>query len=353
MPKIQVLNPLTYQGWNDLVVSTEPFSFFHSKSWAEVICESYNHKPYYFLLSDNNRKIALAPMIEIRSHLTGKRGVSLPFTDHCEPIYSEERYFADLLQYILCVGRKSGWKYVEIRGGAKVLKNVRPTASFFAHTLGLDRNVEKLFLNFRSSTRRNIGKAVREGVECKISRSLASVREFYRLNCSTRKMHGLPPQPFYFFNNIYNYVIAKKLGIVLLAFYGEKVIAGAIYFQFKDSVVYKYGASDKTFQHLRPNNLVMWKAIKWHAQKGYRLFDMGISEPNNLGLIRFKNGWGTKSHKVSYYRYYLKENSFVRSNSNTYSNIHADIHSPYRKFFSKMPLFALKTIGVMAYRHMG
>ena len=58
MSHIQVLNPITYQGWNDLIISNKLFSFFHSKSWAQVICESYNYKPFYFLLSDKNRKIA-------------------------------------------------------------------------------------------------------------------------------------------------------------------------------------------------------------------------------------------------------------------------------------------------------
>ena len=141
MPNIQILNPITHPSWDDLVIPKQPFSFFYSKSWAEVICKSYNYKPYYFLLSDENKKIALAPMIEIRSHLTGKRGVSLPFTDHCEPIFSEERYFTYLLKHIINVGEKSGWKYIEIRGGEKLFKNALPSSCFYAHTLDLNANV--------------------------------------------------------------------------------------------------------------------------------------------------------------------------------------------------------------------
>ena len=148
-------------------------------------------------------------------------------------------------------------------------------------------------------------------------------------------------------------MIAKSLGTVVLASYKKNVIAGAIYFQYKDTVIYKYGASDKIYQHLRGNNLVMWKAIKWYAQNGYKLIDMGITEPNNKGLIQFKNGWGAQKRKIAYYRYDLKKNDFVKKNSDIYSGIHSDIHSFYRKLFSKMPLPLLKIVSTLAYKHVG
>src|SRR4030066_163040 len=47
--------------------------------------------------------------------------------------------------------------------------------------------------------KRNIKKSEREGVEVKILNSLESLNEFYKLNCITRKKHGLPPQPYNFF----------------------------------------------------------------------------------------------------------------------------------------------------------
>lgn len=351
--KIKIINPISSYGWDNLITSNHHYSFFHSRSWAEVICRSYDYKPCYFLFSDRDKPVGLIPMIEIKSILTGKRGVSLPFTDCCDPIFSDQKYFAESLNKIIAFGEKSGWKYIEIKGGKNLFKNTQQASYFYGHTLTLDMNVDKLLSGFRSSTRRNIKKAAREGVECKISSSFKAVQEFYRLNCITRKMHGLPAQPFSFFKHIYDYVINKANGIVVLAVYRNRIISGSLFFHFRDSAVYKYGASDKAFQFLRANNAVMWSAIKFYAQNGYRLFDMGISEPNNSGLIQFKNGWGGRKHEVNYYRYNFREKGFTSDSSDTYSNMHSDIRSCYRKVFSKMPIFVLKVAGLLAYRHIG
>jgi len=50
--------------------------------------------------------------------------------------------------------------------------------------------------------------------------------------------------------------------MVVLASFDQENVAGAIYFHLGEKAVFKYGASDKKFQHLRANNLVMWEAIK-------------------------------------------------------------------------------------------
>jgi lipid II:glycine glycyltransferase (peptidoglycan interpeptide bridge formation enzyme) len=182
-------------------------------------------------------------------------------------------------------------------------------------------------------------------VETNIYTSVESVREFYRLNCLTRREHGLPPQPYYFFKKIYEHIISKNLGIVVLAEYKNKNIAGAVYFHFGDKAIYKYGASEKKYQHLRANNLVMWKAIKWHSQNGYKSFCFGRTEPENKGLKQFKSGWGAKESRIFYYIYDLSKGAFVQ-NSSRVTGFH-------NKIFSHMPIPLLKMSGSLLYKHMG
>jgi len=40
---------------------------------------------------------------------------------------------------------------------------------------------------------------------------------------------------------------------------GRNSVAGAIFFHSGGQAIYKFGASDETFQHFRGNNLVMWE----------------------------------------------------------------------------------------------
>jgi len=67
----------------------------------------------------------------------------------------------------------------------------------------------------------------------------------------------------------------------------------------------KYGASEKAYHHLRPNNLIMWEAIKWCAQNGFKTFSLGRTEPENEGLLQFKQGWGTTEKIIKEIGYFL------------------------------------------------
>ena len=72
----------------------------------------------------------------------------------------------------------------------------------------------------------------------------------------------------------------------------RRPIAASVYFHFGKAAIYKYGASDKRYQHLRPNNLVMWEAIRWCIQDGYTSLSLGRTDLDDEGLRQFKNGLG-------------------------------------------------------------
>ena len=81
---IDIVNPIDYQGWDDLLISTTGCTFFHTSAWAKVLSETYHYDPVYFTVFDSDRLIGLIPMMKIKSMFTGRRGVSLPFSDYCE-----------------------------------------------------------------------------------------------------------------------------------------------------------------------------------------------------------------------------------------------------------------------------
>jgi lipid II:glycine glycyltransferase (peptidoglycan interpeptide bridge formation enzyme) len=161
----------------------------------------------------------------------------------------------------------------------------------------------------------------------------------------TRKQHGLPPQPFNFFKKIYNRIISKGFGFVILASINKKNIAGAMYFHFGGRALYKYGASDHQYQHLRANNLVMWEAIKWYSRNGFKSLCFGRTEPENQGLIQFKSGWGTTERQISYYRFDFKKEAFI--------NRQARVTGFQNRIFRNMPIPLLKMVGSILYKHVG
>jgi hypothetical protein len=343
--ELKIINPLKYPGWDDLLLSNQDDCFFHSSSWAKVLCEAYKYEPLYFVMMEDTRLLALVPMMEVKSYLTGCRGVSLPFSDYCEPVAAEKEYFQETMKRLVKHGKKKGWKSIEWRGGEDLLEGSPHSSHYYEHVLNLSQDREKVFSNFHNNTKRNIRKAVWEGVVVKLYRSLESMNEFYRLHCVTRKKHGLPPQPYHYFVKIFEHVVSKNHGWVVLASHDNKNIAGAVFFHFGQKAIYKYGASDETYQHLRANNLIMWKAIKWFSQNGYQNLSFGRTDPENAGLKRFKEGWGTDERIIKYFKYDVVKEAFLHKSP--------QLTEFQKRIFSKMPRFLLRTTGALLYKHMG
>jgi lipid II:glycine glycyltransferase (peptidoglycan interpeptide bridge formation enzyme) len=307
---------------------------------------------------------ALVPIMEVNSVLTGKKGVSLPFTDYCEPIIEEGRDSVDLFRSITEFGRRRGWKYIEFRGGSEFFRNLslRPSAAgpvggvphsssvYVGHTIDLTGGEEKIFANLRDSTRRNIKKAMGQGVTVKITNSPGAIGEFCRLNRMSRKRHGLPPQPSHFFQRIYDHVIGKNNGHIALASHNGQSIAGSVCFHFGGKGIYKYGASDMKFQALRANNLVLWEEIRWLCRNGYESFCFGRTELENEGLQQFKGGWGAAENSIRYFTYDLNRNIFVSNNKYRERRTRNIL---LNRILQRTPIPILNFAGSLLYRHMG
>jgi hypothetical protein len=339
------LNPTLYDNWDELVRKSPGSSFFHTSAWIRVLSESYHYTPVCFVSDDKENPSIIIPLMDVKSILTGRRGVSLPFTDYCEPAISGGIKFKDMLDRIVQYGKRVNWEYIELRGGEKYLNEASPSARFLGYKLDISRGENENYSALKDTFKRNIRKAHTNGVSVEFFDTEKAVKEFYRLNCITRKRHGLPPQPYRFFRKIHKHIISENQGIVALAAHNNRLIAGAVFFHFRDEALYKYGASDMEYQSLRPNNLLMWEAVGWHRERGFKRLSLGRTEIENEGLRQFKLALGAEEYPIFYYRYDLKSGSFVKEPEK--------VSRFQTKVMSKLPVFILKFIGKVYYRHAG
>ena len=287
-------------------------------------------------------------MMGIASWLTGKRGVSLPFTDECAPLCTDANSFNHLFTAAQAHGRARAWKNLEFRGASShfaAQPSYQPSTSFWGHRLTLGPDEPALFSRLDSSTRRAIRKAEQNNLHIEVSTSLAAMETFYRLMCQTRQRHGVPPQPWSFFKNIHQYIIAAGSGCIVLARQAATAVAGAVFLHSGNTALYKFGASDETQQQLRANNLVMWTGIKWHAARNFTSLDFGRTSLDNEGLRRFKQGWGTEEYRIDYSKLDLSTGRYVTAQDRA-SGWHT-------KIFQKMPIPLARLVGAVLYRHIG
>jgi hypothetical protein len=284
--------------------------------------------------------------MEVDSWLTGRRGVTLPFADECGPLASNIGEARSLLEGALQFGRARGWRWFEARGDRALLGVDQASITFYGHSLNLAVGEAILLAGIRSSVRTAIRKAEASGLKVEVTNSLTSVADFYHLYCLTRKRHGLPPQPYRFFKAIHHHILEPGMGFIVLARLHGICVAAAVFFHAAQQALFKYGASDERFQHIRGSNLVMWTAIKWYAQRGIKSLHFGRTSLTNVGLRRFKLGWGSDEYSIEYVRYDFGKGRFVTDTKDAATGWHNSV-------FRATPTWMSRLAGQVLYRHWG
>lgn len=337
-------DPTAYPEWDEWVLSKSDFNFFHTNAWAAVLKESYGYPIHYLGLGGAAPKLRGAlPLMEIRSWLTGKRGVTLPFTDECAPLADSSESCDLLISHALQLARARNWKYFEWRGACPCDPPRTVGLSYFGHRIPLSNNEQEMFRRLDSATQRGVNKARKNGLAIEISTRPDALAKFYDLHGRTRQKHGQPVQPFSFFEAIDHHILSQGKGCIILAAKDNRPLAASIFFHAGKRALYKFGASDERHLSLRGNNLVMWEAMRHYGNAGYDSLDLGRTSRDNEGLRRFKAGWGSEERTIPYYRFDLRRNAFV--------TIQDQAHGFQNAFLRKMPIPALILLGRMLYKH--
>lgn len=71
----------------------------------------------------------------------------------------------------------------------------------------------------------------------------------------------------------------------------------------KDGLYYKFNASAPVHLSLRPNDLLIWEAIKYGQTQGYTHLDFGLSDWDQAGLVRYKRKFASEEKTISFLQY--------------------------------------------------
>jgi hypothetical protein len=341
--RIEFLDPLLQPvEWDRLIESHPDSHVFHGSAWARLLNRTYGHQPVYLAAFTGTRPQAAIPMMEVTSSYTGKRGVTLPFSDFCPPLLfpdsDSERLHASLLE----IGRRRGWKSLLIRGSRDLPSD--GGGSCYLHSIDLSGSEDERLQRCTSSVRRAIRKAQHHGIKIERSTSRQALLTFYRLHSRTRRRHGLPPQPWKFFEGIHREFMVPGNGTIFSATAGPRTIAAAVFLSLKERVLYKYAASDIFSQQVRPNNLLLWEAIRFYSGQGARRLHLGRTDFRDEGLRRFKLGWGSEEELLPYHRYDFSQQSWSVEKP-AGRGIHEAI-------FRHLPLAVNRLAGALLYPHL-
>ncbi len=285
-------------------------SFYYSQAWLNLITNLYGYRIIPLVTTNQaGQTTGFLPLCLIQSPLTGRRLVALPFSDYCPLLASDDEAANALVTQAIDLAQQKKVRYLELRTGpnevlARRTDLVEEGDLYVRWLLPLSTDSDTIWSKLRKPVQHQIKKSRKLGVQVRIAQHREDVEHYYRLHLQTRsKKHGMPAQPAQFFYGLWDNFAANGTMQLLLAEYEGHVIGGMVLLVSGTTLRYAYGASDETYLHLAPNNLLMWTAITWGCGHGCQVLDMGRTARENGGLMEFKRRWGAIQEPLPYYYY--------------------------------------------------
>ena len=340
------VHPVSDPRWAQLVAGHPRASLFHDPRWLLALEQAYGYRALAFTTSPAGTPLRNGLVFcEVTSWLTGRRLVSLPFSDHCEPLSSEPGDLDPLLLEARQEVDAGRFRRVQLRPvNHKPAKatGLREDQAFALHRLDLRPPIETIYRGFhKDCVQRKIRRAERENLQYEDGNSEELLQKFLRLMTMTRRRHGLPPQPARWFRTLMT-AFGRDLKI-RIASKDDVAVASILTISHRRTLVYKYGCSDQAASRFGGTPMLFWRSIQEAKDNGQNELDMGRSDIDDEGLIAFKEHWGASPSTLQYWNYPGRElntsNPWLKRAGETAAAVAPD--------------FVLRAIGSLLYRHMG
>jgi CelD/BcsL family acetyltransferase involved in cellulose biosynthesis len=345
-----MIEPLIFDAddprWLRLIEKDPAATIFHHPAWMEMLSAAYGYRPFVFAIPDRNGQVCAAiPIAEVKNLLKSRRYVALPFTDYCRPLFRDEESFCLLADTLVKQQQAARFSKLEIRSALPAQANIQTYSPFVLHTVPLDSDFTRVAKRANRQQMQNVRKAEKNDVRIVRGTGLAEVRAFYRLHSLNRRKHGVPVQPWNFFQLLTRLLLEQGLGFVLLAHKEDACISGGLFLHWQRTLTYKYSATDNACLNLSPNHLVTWAAMKWGCENGFTTFDFGRAELDDEGLRAYKCRWGADEIPLVY--------SYIPSASGMIARRDGRISTMLKKVIRRSPVWVGQVIGRIMYRYVG
>jgi serine/alanine adding enzyme len=330
--------------WNEYVYNHNNANIYHQLQWKDIIENTFGHKGYYLIATDNGIVRGLIPLFFIKSRLLGRYLISLPFLDRAGIIADNPQIATLLCEAAIDLAQHAQVDFLELRnqGGLNHVDLITATHKV-NFVLSSELTADILW---KKILKKNVKNKVRIAWKNKISVDIGDnaqyINEFYEVYCIHMRYLGTPVYPRNFFLNMLK-EFPNNLKIIL-AKYKTNVIGGKIIIAFKDTLYFIAQYSLREYNEFHPNNLLYWSAIEYASENGYEFCDMGRSNINS-GPFYFKKQWGAEIHPL-YWQYYLHKAKQIPNLSPTNKKYALAI-----AIWKKLPLGLTKAAGPLIAKH--
>ncbi len=278
-----------------------PFeNLFYNYKWLHVLSDCYGFN-FKAVMDSCDTPFMLFSIVE---DIFGKRIISLPFSDYTElcsvPV-------DDIRQGLKSIQNA----YPELPITVKLLGDYDFSQDGFVkirnavcHRIPLVGDVDSIWQRSSHAFRKGVSKALRSGLTFEICNTDEGLDIFYKLLVELRReKYRILPQSKGFYSLVARHFCSSGEGYICVVRMSGKPIASAMVLRSGSMLFDKMGVSDLAFQEYRPNNLLLWEVMKLGQSIGATALDMGLTQVDNDGLIKFKDSLGGFRLPIAYHRF--------------------------------------------------
>ncbi|MGX6603115.1 GNAT family N-acetyltransferase [Micromonosporaceae bacterium Da 78-11] len=280
---------------------------FHTPEWLRFVAESQRATPVLATVDDGGRTVGhftglLTKRFGLRilgSPMAGWTTSYVGFT--LDPSVPRRAALQALLPFAF---DELGCAHLEIRdrgltetdlGGLGLRWDAAPTA-----VIGLEPSEDQLFGAMASACRRNVRKAEKSGVTIEEANGDPTFADdFYNQLCDVfAKQELVPTYPIERVRSLIRHLDPAGHVLLLRARDADgRCIATAVLPWYHRAMYFWGGASYRPDQHLRPNEALIWYALRWAKKHGITEFDFvgGNSYKTKYGTTEVPVPWARRS----------------------------------------------------------
>ncbi len=335
--------------WQAYVAQNSQANMFHTLGWKNVVQRTFGLKTYYLYAQDGNNICGVLPLFLNKSLLFGTSLVSVSFGVYGGICADNEDTENLLLEEAKKIAKREQAGYVELRN-LKPNNLELPTKDLYmVFILELPDDADIVWKTMRKRNRNILRKGIKSGLELYRTPELGHIVDeefaaFYELFARSQQALGTPVLPKVFFKNLIA-EFGPRITIFSATFEG-KIISSLWVFFYNDTVLPYYIGYDHNYLNYAPNNWILWEAIKYSCEHGYKYYDLGRSRQDS-GSFSFKKHWGIEPQPL-YYQYYLNTKTSIPNISP--SNPKFDLA---KRIWSNLPFGLSKAIGPKLVKYLG
>ncbi len=314
---LEITNTLDETKWLEFVNSHPDGSIFHTPYIFRVFKTTKDYSPQVLFAFDSSGEEVLALLLSVEikvGDIPGFKKLASRFVIFGGPLEREghcdfDNGLLELLTMHDALAKKKGL-YTEVRNYYDVSKIKKVFAQRNYHyedhlnyLINLQRSPTAIFHSFSENRRRNIRKAIAEGLEVEEVDDTAKVSRFYDILKETYSRIRVPLPDSSLFESLYRELAPRGLVKLLIARGKNNYMSATTLLLYKGVILYWYSGTRTEFFSSYPNEFLIWHAIQWGAEHGFHTFDFGgAGRPNEeYGVRDFKARFG--GTMVNYGRY--------------------------------------------------